>query len=699
MIRSLIILLLLIAPVIGADWTVPAVNQGYWTAGTYTGISGGIDQYRVGGASARTTLLDVTQSPYSADKTGVTDATSAINAAISAATSGQVIYLPAGIYRTDGAIVVGQGRDNITIRGDGPTLTKIASRSASAVLTVGQGFAFAGNSQAVTGTKTKGTANLAVASSSGFAVGQIVRLAVENNDQNNAEIQAGAAIRFSVFGYANAYSPIHQVSDVPDSTHITIEPPLLLDATGYDVTITNMQSLPDWRVKKFGLEDLEIDGLTTPTPNGVNFGYTDQCWIYNCKITGVNNYPVFGNYAYRCEVRGNYLGEVATRSGSNKAGVLWNTCTSGLIVDNIIVSATPLVEENQASTNNVWAYNYLGDQISDGFLLNHGEHNSHNLFEGNIANNWKSDGYFGSCANNTMFRNWFRATNRTNDAADAGFSANRFTRKFAIAGNLLGTDGLSGPGLSYGNPNIGNGGADGFVGPTGLSDQAGQTDYAQPGYGVGGGSFNSYTILGGDIFTGDFWIDWTKTGTVASRASDTQCTVTVSHLGGFTVGLGAGNNGPSLIWPGGRYDRLQITAISGLDVTFQSTVYSAGGPMPSSAEVVDIYGGVNVYQERDMDVKPSFTFVENYHAAAVGTGSVQDGTVDVLPSSLVYTSKPDWFGSLTWPPINPDSPTFSAEIIPSGYRFVNASAPAPDTSGPTITTGSLSIGGTLSLGN
>jgi hypothetical protein len=44
-----------------------------------------------------------------------------------------------------------------------------------------------------------------------------------------------------------------------------------------------------------------------------------------------------------------------------------------------------------------------------------------------------------------------------------------------------------------------------------------------------------------------------------------------------------------------------------------------------------------------------------------------DGEDTELPNSLFYTSKPDWFGDLTWPPINPTTPT--AGDIPAKYRW------------------------------
>ena len=85
---------------------IPATRLTDWTAGTRVGVPGGIDQYLPGGAKARTTLIDVTKAPYNADKTGATNTAAAIQAAINAATAGQVAYLPAGTYRIDSQLSV-----------------------------------------------------------------------------------------------------------------------------------------------------------------------------------------------------------------------------------------------------------------------------------------------------------------------------------------------------------------------------------------------------------------------------------------------------------------------------------------------------------------------------------------------------------------------------------------------------------------
>ena len=64
--------------------------------------------------------MDVTQAPYSADKTGASDATSALQNAIRAGeTSGKIVYLPAGTYRISSSLPV----NNVTVEGAGEWYT------------------------------------------------------------------------------------------------------------------------------------------------------------------------------------------------------------------------------------------------------------------------------------------------------------------------------------------------------------------------------------------------------------------------------------------------------------------------------------------------------------------------------------------------------------------------------------------------
>lgn len=78
----------------------------------------------------------------------------------------------------------------------------------------------------------------------------------------------------------------------------------------------------------------------------------------------------------------------------------------------------------------------------------------------------------------------------------------------------------------------------------------------------------------------------------------------------------------------------------------------------------------------------ALTIIRHGNYDVVNAGQVWESTIPsrVLPNSLYLPAKPSWFGSLTWPPIDPASPSLvsgeaAAELIPAGYRYVNGVAP------------------------
>lgn len=96
---------------------IPAQRLRSSIAGTDIGVPGGIAQYMPGGASQRTTLRNVVDT-YGADNTGATDCSSAVNSAIAATGSGEVVYFPPGVYKFTTNPSWGY-KDNYTIRGAG----------------------------------------------------------------------------------------------------------------------------------------------------------------------------------------------------------------------------------------------------------------------------------------------------------------------------------------------------------------------------------------------------------------------------------------------------------------------------------------------------------------------------------------------------------------------------------------------------
>lgn len=95
----------------------------------------------------------------------------------------------------------------------------------------------------------------------------------------------------------------------------------------------------------------------------------------------------------------------------------------------------------------------------------------------------------------------------------------------------------------------------------------------------------------------------------------------------------------------------------------------ATGPLPQS--FTNSIGHSNVFA--------TALVLGNYIAGATDTtnGIPASQQVASLESSLVYSDRPSYFGSMDWPPVKPDSPTtnYHAILIPSMARYAGQSEP------------------------
>ena len=639
-----------------ADWTLPAANQGAWLPGTDVGVVGGIDQYRVGGASARTNIINVTASPYNADNTGATACQTAIQAAIDAAASGDVVYFPAGTYKITASVYINHEDTGITLRGDGASTIFYGSGGTDlAMFDFVGGNAPAEDVQTVTGTKTKGTTALSVASSAAYGVGDLIALKVEN-EENNTRIQAGAPPTWSHSAFSQLRNMMVKVTAVSSGV-VTVDPPLPWDCTNYAVTL--YRSNTNWAIRKVGFEDMSVtfDAAAHPL-YFIQTARCDECWFYNItapewKKNSSNGAIIHLSAAYRGEIRYCDFRTLAPASYTDDGAIEMVLASKCAIIDNILHGWDYAPYNSGNTYNNVIAYNYIGDSS---LFPGHNGHNSLDLIEGNVCQFVHFDGYHGSNSHMTIYRNWITR----------GLLLKRFQYYMISAGNVMGRPGVEDASNSYGLPHIGN---------------------------------ESYTG-NANPFTGDFHADWGMTGTLTTKTTDANGVLTA--VGGDWATAGGGDSAyVSMRWASGAKRRALITNIAGQVITFTEAPDGYGDALPASGTAlswVSIFGG---YNELDGGVDYTLTRAENFLALSAGGGSLENATADVLPNSLAYTSKPAFFGALAWPPVEPNSPTYSVEIIPAGYRFVNDVAPDPDPapSGPTITTGALSIGGTLSIGN
>jgi hypothetical protein len=87
--------------------------------------------------------------------------------------------------------------------------------------------------------------------------------------------------------------------------------------------------------------------------------------------------------------------------------------------------------------------------------------------------------------------------------------------------------------------------------------------------------------------------------------------------------------------------------------------------------------GASGFQELDRDVAATTIRRGNWNARDAAVPPSESLGSDTLPKSLFRSSKPAWFGRLTWPPFDPGSPNQSYEAIPAGHRYRHGTDPAP----------------------
>ena len=248
---------------------IPSARLTDWTPGVRTGVIGGIPN--------RTSPVINVVTQYGADNTGATNAAPAIQNAINAATSGSVVFMPAGTYRFDTGIDLGPSRDNITLRGAGMDLTIISARTAVPIH-IGSSSDYNWNwppgGQPVTGGLAKDSTVLTMADTSWCSVGQIIRIGF-SPQQDNAVIRAGGPLNFKVDGGGNF---VHQKSRIVSktATSLTIFPGIYhTPFAGQTAKVNVAQAQTD----NTGVEDLTING-NSPVMSwaGINMEQAYNCW-------------------------------------------------------------------------------------------------------------------------------------------------------------------------------------------------------------------------------------------------------------------------------------------------------------------------------------------------------------------------------------------------------------------------------------
>lgn len=619
--RSLSAILIAILSLVPCTWgeLLPANRRVDWTANVAVGVPGGIPH--------RTRIVDVTQAPYNADNTGSQNASAAIQAAVNSAKAQDVIFLPAGTYRVNTPIFIGHNKDDITIRGAGMDLTVLDVRTNTA-FSVGSGsdyrWSWPESNNVVLSGLDKGSSTVTVGSTSAFFVGQIIQISFENVLED-ALIKGGYAPTISVGGYGYLRKQKTRVTG-KTATTLSFYPPLYYaPPSGHSARVNVAQFQSDF----VGIEDLTIDGVNGSMTFPIMFQQCYGSWVKGVCVRNTNNYGIYYTDSLQCEIRGCVIRERKI-GGTNGAGILLGSTSASLFEDNVILNIFPAVEVTFSSMGNVFAYNVMENSIGGTLNTNHSPHNSFNLYEGNVSPNIQSDGYYGSSSDDTLFRNWFHGTNLKRTFRTYKVSLNRFTRNYSFIGNVFGDAGFGGTPYIFGYPNMGNGLSDGTARPT----------------------------------SGMFWRDWKATGTLTVRTSDNAGTFKLLK-GSFFVGqLGY------LLW-GNKRIQFNVSSSSSNGISFTGGI---GDALPEVDTEVSVFMGPSGYQEIDLDVEATTLRRGNYNTQDNAIPASEALGSETLPNSLFRSAKPDYFGSLPWPAIDPLNPNPSFESIPAGYRYARGTA-------------------------
>ena len=236
---------------------------------TWQGLAGVPD-----GIPHRTAIFaSVKDAPYRAVGDGVTDDTSAIQAAINACPANQVVYIPAGTYRINTRLTFNKSHRTIRGSGMGKTFLKFYVGRCNGALEVGAAeWLRPKASLAIDGGAVKGSATVIVPNTSSVVVGRMIRI-----EQANPEFV------HAVNGATNNMSFMFKVLS-KTATTVAFSPALPFPLTNSPALAVYGSGL----LEKTGFEDLTFDLENSSAASAVFLQQAYGCWFKGVVISFQN---------------------------------------------------------------------------------------------------------------------------------------------------------------------------------------------------------------------------------------------------------------------------------------------------------------------------------------------------------------------------------------------------------------------------
>lgn len=346
--------------------------------------------------------INVNITSYGGDKSGMTDNTSAINAAITAiGNGGGTIYFPTGVYLYTSPISL---PSNIKLKGASSDSTffrfNLSGSNSNCINVIGTTLTT--TRDIVSGTHM-GSKTLSLNNMNGLQVGDYVEIRVDGTG-------------FMTSSWAmNDLAQINQIESISGNT-LTLSSPLRWHFN----QSTNPKLYKLNPAKNVGLECFNItriDSSSTQT-SLINFNMATNCWV-----SGVEGYKTMFSHielskSFRCEIVQSYFHHSWDYGGNGRGyGICIQSSSSEcLIVNNVFEHLRHSTLFQSGANGNVIGYNYSTDPFwtgnvttpsnSAGEITFHGNFPFMNLVEGNIVDNIVIDNSHGANGPfNTIFRN------------------------------------------------------------------------------------------------------------------------------------------------------------------------------------------------------------------------------------------------------------------------------------------------------
>jgi hypothetical protein len=417
----------------GGGPVIPANRMSDWSQPGVTSI---------GGIPNRSTIFK-TLSPSGGDDTA------AIQAALNACPSGQVVQLTAGVFK-----ITGNGlqftTSNCTLRGAGPgsqkntgvngvidcdpcgtyvvdpTATQLikadhATNPAYEVLYIGPRNTDLGASLNLAADATVDSTSITLASNPGVQVGEI--LYVDMNTLNDSDVyfgpDFGATNNSSRGWFTNgrlnrSVTQLVEVAAVNGNT-ITFNTPLHATFTVANSAQATRYQAPFLRMA--GVENLFVWGGEGGDFHGnISVNNCAYCWVKNVEAVWATGTNVGFYSTFRSELRDSFIHETSNPDpgGGGYQSGLNVGASDNLFENNIMWYGNKEIVMRASGGGNVVAYNYMDDSFGSTYPespeagVNAGHYTTPHmeLLEGNYSQNYKGDAFWGNSIYITVFRNW-----------------------------------------------------------------------------------------------------------------------------------------------------------------------------------------------------------------------------------------------------------------------------------------------------